>query len=106
MSVNLDDDAILDINGVVCCCNNNRVTKSGAINLLKKNDDLTKKSRIIFIYIYKNGQKIITFGWTEIEKHRFHKRKNPTSIFNVDVNEILVSNKDSLDKYFKYFIVY
>ena len=74
------------------------------INLLKKNDDLTKKSRIIFIYIYKNGQKIITFGWTEIEKHKFHKRKNPISIFNVDINEIL--DKDSLDRYFKYFIGY
>ena len=36
MSVNLDDDAILNINGVVCCCNNDRVSKSGAINLLKK----------------------------------------------------------------------
>ena len=74
------------------------------INLLKKNDDLTKKSRIIFIYIYKNGQKIITFGWTEIEKHKFHKRKNPISIFNVDINEIL--EKDSMDRYFKYFIGY
>ena len=74
------------------------------INLLKKNDDLTKKSRIIFIYIYKNGQKIITFGWTEIEKHKFHKRKNPISIFNVDINEIL--DKDSMDRYFKYFIGY
>ena len=47
MFKNLDDDAILNISGVVYRCSNNRVSKSEAINLLKKNDDLTKKSGVL-----------------------------------------------------------
>ena len=106
----LDDDAILNINGVVYRCSNNRVSKSEAINLLKKWWFNQKKRDFIkykFIFIiYKNFQKIIKFGETETEKYKFYKRKNPISIFNVDINGILVSNKVFLDKYFRYFIVY
>ena len=47
MFKNLDDDAILNIGGVVYRCTNNRVSKSEAINLLKKIDDLTKKSGVL-----------------------------------------------------------
>ena len=33
-----------------------------------------------------------------MEKHKFRKRKNPVSIVNVDINEVIVSTKVSLDK--------
>ena len=111
MFKNFDDDANLNINGVVYRCSNDRVSKSEAINLLKKKRWFNQKKQDFIKYkflfiIYKNCQKIIKFGETEIEKHKFHKRKNSISIFNVDINGILVSNKVSLDKYFRYFIGY
>ena len=44
-------------------------------------------------------------GETEIEKHNFHQHKNPISIFDVDINKILVSKKIYFGKKgFKYFI--
>ena len=50
---------------------------------------------------------IIKFGDTEIEKHKFHQRKQPILINNVDINKTLVSNKISFRKKgFKYFIRY
>ena len=33
------------------------------------------------------------FGDTEIEKYKFHQRKSPILINNIDINEIVVSNK-------------
>ena len=43
-------------------------------------------------------EKIIKFGETEIEKHKFHQNKNPFLIYDLDINEILVSNKVSVGK--------
>ena len=43
MSVNLDNIAILNIQGVDYCCIINRISKSDAVNLLQ-NADLTKNS--------------------------------------------------------------
>ena len=44
---------------------------------------------------------------TEIEKQKFHQCKIPTSIKNMDINEIVLSNKVCFGKKgFKYFIVY
>ena len=42
--------------------------------------------------------KIITFGETEIEKHKYHQHKNPTLICDVDINKVVVSNKVSFGK--------
>ena len=41
---------------------------------------------------------VIKFGDTEIEKHKFHQRKSPISINNIDINKIVVSDKVSLEK--------
>ena len=38
----------------------------------------------------------ITFGDTEIEKHKFYQYKSPISINNTDINKIEVSNKSLL----------
>ena len=49
----------------------------------------------------------IKFGDIEIEKQKFHQHKIPISIKNIDINEIVVSNKVSFGKKgFKYFIGY
>ena len=52
-------------------------------------------------------KKIIKFGDTEIEKHKFHQHKSPFSLNNIDINIMAVSNKVSFGKKgFKYFINY
>ena len=49
----------------------------------------------------------IKFGDIEIEKQKFHQHKIPISIKNIDINEIVLSNKISFGKKgFKYFIGY
>ena len=79
MSINLNDIATLNINGVDYCWNINRISKSKAVNLLE-NADLTEKS---------------------------HQYKNPILIYNKDINKILVFNRVSfIKKGFKYFIGY
>ena len=52
-------------------------------------------------------EKIIKFGDIEIRKQKFHQRKGPISIENIDINKIVVSTKVSFgEKRFKYFIGY
>ena len=47
------------------------------------------------------------FGDIEIQKQKLHQYKRPISIENIDINEIVVSNKVSFHKNgFKYFIGY
>ena len=41
---------------------------------------------------------IMKFGDIEIEKQNFHQPKRPISIKNIDINEIVVSNKVSFGK--------
>ena len=53
------------------------------------------------------NKKVIKPGKTEIEKEKSHQYKDPISIYNVDINKIIVFNKVSFGKNgFKYFIVY
>ena len=79
MSINLNDIAILNINGVDYCWNINRISKSKAVNLLE-NADFAEKS---------------------------HQYKKPILIYNKDINKILVFNRVSfIKKGFKYFIGY
>ena len=40
-------------------------------------------------------KKVIKFGDTEIEKHKFHQHKSPILRNNIDINKIVVSNKVS-----------
>ena len=45
------------------------------------------------------------FDDTEIEEYEFHQHESPISINDIDINEIVVSNKLSFGKQdFKYFI--
>ena len=46
------------------------------------------------------GKEIITFANTEVEKHKFDQHKNPISIYNTNVDIIVVSNKVPLIKKF------
>ena len=48
---------------------------------------------------------IIKFGNIVIQKQKFHQHKGPVSIKNVDIDQIVVSNKVSFGKKgFKHFI--
>ena len=38
------------------------------------------------------GKEIITFGDTEVEKHKFHQHKSPILIGDLNINKIIVSN--------------
>ena len=52
-------------------------------------------------------KKIVKFGDTEIEKHKFHQYKRPISIKEIDINKIFISNKVYFDKKgFQYLIGY
>ena len=52
-------------------------------------------------------EKIVKSGDIEIQKQRFHQRKEPISIKNIYVNKIVVSNKVSFGKTgLKHFIGY
>ena len=54
----------------------------------------------------KIDKRIIKFDDTEIEEYKFHQYKSPISIDDIDINEIVVSNKFAFGKQgFKYFIV-
>ena len=53
------------------------------------------------------GKEILTFVDIEIEKHKFYRYKIPTFIEDLDIKNVLVSNKISfVEKYYKYFIGY
>ena len=39
------------------------------------------------------GKKIITLGDIEVEKHKFYQHKSPISIYDVNVDGIVVSNR-------------
>ena len=53
------------------------------------------------------GKKVITCDDIEIEKQKFHYRKGPVLIYNVDINKIVVSSKVPFGKKgLKYFTGY
>ena len=43
-------------------------------------------------------KKIIKFDDTDIEEYEFHQYKSPISINDIDVKEIVLSNKFTLDR--------
>ena len=67
-----------------------------------------KKYNIFWKYIYiKTEKTVIRFGDIEIEKQKFHQRKRPFSIKNIDTNKIVASKKVfCCKKGFKHFIGY
>ena len=53
------------------------------------------------------GKEIIAFGNIEVEKQKCHQHENPRSIYDVNINRIIVSNKVPFGKKgFKYFAGY
>ena len=38
-------------------------------------------------------KEIITFGNSEVERHKFHQHKIPISLYDVNISKIVVSNK-------------
>ena len=55
----------------------------------------------------KDGQKIMTFGDTEIDKRKFDHFKNLIQLEDVDIRKIQVSNMfPSSEEFYKYFIDY
>ena len=68
---------------------------------VKKNK--TNKNK--FITIYKMGKGTTMFGNIKVEKHRFYQQKKLIFIHYVNIDRIVVSNKDRFGKEgFKYFI--
>ena len=51
-----------------------------------------------FITIHKMGKEIIALVDIEAEKHKFHQHKTPISIYDVNVDRIVVSKKVSFAK--------
>ena len=63
------------------------------------------KKNSFFESIYKIEKTVIKFGDIEIQKQKFHQHKGPISIKNVDIHNIVVSNKVPFgQKGFTYFI--
>ena len=53
------------------------------------------------------GEEILTFGDIEIETKKFYHHQSPILLKNVDIEEVLVSNKiSSGEKNYKYFFGY
>ena len=82
MSIDINSIAIFNIHIVDCRCIISRISNSEVLNLLK-NAELNKKVDYYKTYIsvnmnkkLKRNNKIITFGDTEIEKRKFHNKKN------------------------------
>ena len=68
-----------------------------------KNKKILKK----IIPTYKIGKEIVTFGSIEIEKQESHSKKNSISLYDVNIDRIVVSNNISfVKKCFQYFIRY
>ena len=52
-------------------------------------------------------KEILTFGNIEIEKNKFYRHKTPIFLEDVDIEQVLESNKISFgEKSYKYFIGY
>ena len=95
MSIDLNNIIILNIHGTDYRCITDGITKSEAVNLLRKMYKDVK--------MYKENT---TFRDIEINKRKFHRFKNTFFLDDVDSDNILISNKISCgEKNYKYFIV-
>ena len=100
----------LNIRSVDYLCIINGISKNNAINILqnanliKERGELKKLKKIITTYKMGNG--MIKFGDVEVEKNKFHQHKNSISIYDVDIDKIVVPKKVSFGKKSFYFIDY
>ena len=103
MSVNLSNIAILTIYGVDYCYIITEITKHEAIKVMQ-NIDLTEtdwniiKHKNILSHI-KMGREILTFVDIEIEKHKYFRYKNPIFLEDVDINNVFLLVKKTLNTF-------
>ena len=95
MSMNLNDIAVLNISDADYCCIIKEFSKSEAVNL-QQNVDLSKHKNLLSHL--KMGKEIMTFEDIVIKKHKFHRYKGLIFFEDIDINNILVSNKISFDE--------
>ena len=103
LSVNLSNIAISKIQGADYCVIISGISKSEAANLpqadLNKNSTILEVVKIIKKFkVYLKRIRNIKFGDIEIQTHKFHQHKKSILINNIDIYEIVVSNKASLSK--------
>ena len=66
---------------------------------MKKLENYKLKQNTKILKLYKNLKKtVITFGRIKIQKQKFEQHKRTTSIENVEIDKIVVSNKVSFGK--------
>ena len=68
------------------------------MNVIKNFDLKRKKWKTVNETFVKMDKRIIAFGDTEIKKQKLYYHKNPTSIDDVGICKILISNKISYGK--------
>ena len=95
--MNLSDIAILNIKGSDYRCFISLISKNEAINLMQ-NADLTEKNWNIIknknlLSHIKMSKEILTFVYIEIEKSKFYQNKIPAHLREIDIENVLVSNK-------------
>ena len=100
--MNLSDIAILYFKGLNYRCIISGISKRKAINLMR-NADLTEKSRNIIKHKnlfsrIKIAEEILTFDNIEIEKSNFYCYKSAIFLLDVDIEKVLVFNKNFLVK--------
>ena len=73
--------------------------ESDTVNLLqnanfteKRNIEKILKNRKNFFTIYETDKKVIKFGDIEIEKQTFLPHKSPISIYDVNIDRVVISN--------------
>ena len=65
---------------------------------MKKVENYKLTKNFFFESIYENGKSNINFGDIEIKKQKLHQYKRPISTKNIEINQIVVSNKVSFGK--------
>ena len=58
----------------------------------KRNIEKILKNRKNFFTIYETDKKVIKFGDIEIEKQTFLPHKSPISIYDVNIDRVVISN--------------
>ena len=98
ISIDLSDIVILNVNDANYRSTINGISKCDALNLLKNADLIKmvhykdKKNSKKIITIFEMGKETITFGKIEVEKQKFHQHKSPISIYDVNIDRIVIPN--------------
>ena len=58
----------------------------------KRNIEKILKNRKKFFTIYETDKNVIKFGDIEIEKQTFLRHKSPISIYDVNIDRVVISN--------------